>query len=229
VRRRPRCAAAIACVVAGLVLARAAPSAAQEDGIRGADRPVLQLSAGALVRPASSLVDVAVGRFVGDRLELGIRQEIGLTGAGTHDWHLATTPFADLFLAADPKWPLTPFVGVSAGALYDDRRLTGTVGPEAGVALFVSDALFLSVRYQFRWAAERVDGVGHDDHLALLAVGLLLGGDDAELARAEASAARAEEAAAKAERAVDRLEESVGRLERAVDELDRWFKQQLRK
>jgi hypothetical protein len=124
---------------------------------------------------------------------------------------------------------LTPFVGVAAGALYDDRHVTGTVGPEAGVALFVSDALFVSARYQFRWAAERVGGVGHDGHLALLAVGLLFGAEDAELARAEASAARAEDAAAKAELAVERLEEAVDRLEHTVDDFARWYKQQLRK
>ena len=229
-RRRARRAAAIACAVAGLVLARAAQSGAQDDGSRVADRTTLQLSAGALAQPASPVLDVAVARFVGDRVELGVRQEVGFAaGSGPHDWHLATTPFADLFLAADPKWPLTPFVGVAAGALYDDRHVTGTVGPEAGVALFFSDALFVSARYQFRWAAERVGGVGHDSHLALLGVGMLFGTEDAELARAEASAARAEEAAAKAEHAVERLEEAVGRLERAVDEFDRWFKQQLRK
>jgi hypothetical protein len=209
---------------------RVAPCAAQEEGVPVADRTIVQLSAGARVPRAAPVLDVAVGRFVGDRVQLGIRQEVGFaTGSGAHDWHLATTPFADVFLAADPKWLLTPFVGVAAGALYDDRRLTATVGPEAGVAVFLSDDVLVSARYQFRWAAERVGGIGHDSHLAMLGVGFVFGGADEDLARAEASAARAEDAAAKAEAAVTRLEEAVGRLERAVDDFARWYKEQLRK
>ena len=228
--RRPRRAATLAGVVAALVLGGAAHSAAQEDGASVADRTAVQLGAGALVAQPAPVLELAVGSFVGDRLELGVRQEVGFaTGSGPHDWHLATTPFVDLFLAPDPKWVLTPFIGVAAGALYDECRLTATLGPEAGVALFVSRQVFVSARYQFRWAAERVGGVGHDSHLALLGVGLLLGAADEDLARAEASAARAEEAATKAELAVDRLEEAVGRLERAVDEFADWYKAQLRK
>lgn len=229
-RRRPRRAAVLVCVVAGLVLAGAVLAAAQEDGVSVADRTTVQLSAGALAQPASPVLDLAVGHFIGDRVELGVRQEVGFaTGSGPHAWHLATTPFVDLFLAPDPKWLLTPFVGVAGGALYDDRHATAAVGPEAGVAFFVSEQLFVAARYQFRWVAERVGGVGYDSHLALLGVGFTFASADEDLVRAEASAARAEAAAAKAELAVERLEEAVGRLEHAVDDFALWYEQQLRK
>jgi hypothetical protein len=196
-----------------------------------ADRTTAQLGAGALVDPPAAVLELSVGRFVGDLVEIGVRQEGGFaTGSGPDDWHLATTPFVDLHLVPDPKWPLTPFVGLAAGALYDDHRATVTLGPEAGLKLFLGDDLFVAARYQFRWAAEPVGGLGRDDHLLFLGVGFLLGGDTAaELARAEASAARAEQAAAKAEEAVARLERAVDRLERAVDEFERWFEEQLRK
>jgi hypothetical protein len=230
VSRRAAPAALAALVVAGLALGGAARASAQQDAAAVADRTALHLSAGALVPQAAPLVEAGVGRFLGDRVEVGVREEAGFaTGRGPHDWHLATMPFVDVFAAGDPKWLLTPFAGLAGGVIHDDRRATGTLGPEAGVALFLSDTVLLSARYQFRWAAERVGGVPTDGHTALLGVALLLGGDDRELARAEASAARAEEAAARAEQSVDRLEHAVDRLERAVDAYERWFEQQLRK
>ena len=226
----PRLAVLAACALAAAL--SGAPGAARaQDGVGVADRTTVQLSGGALVEPASPVLEVAVGRFVGDLVEIGVRQEGGFaTGSGPRDWHLATTPFLDVHLLRDPKPRLTPFVGVAAGALYDDRGAAATVGPEAGVRLLLGERVFLAARYQFRWASEPVGGVGRDAHLLLLGVGMLLGDDGAvELARAEASAARAEEAAAKAEEAVERLERAVERLERAVDQFAVWFEQQLRK
>jgi hypothetical protein len=217
-----------ALLAAGVVLGDCRRAAAQAEG--AGDRTAVQVSAGALVAQPAPLLDVSVGRFVGDRVELGVRQEVGFaTGAGAHDWHLATMPFVDVLLPDVPDADLTPFVGLGGGVLYDDRHASGTVGPEAGLLLRLPGGLLLSARYQFRWAAQRIGGVGTDDHLALLGVGFLLGAEDEELARAEASAERAEQAAERAEEAVGRLEEAVGRLERAVDEYGRWFEQQLRK
>lgn len=225
---RPASAAAL---LAAAVLVCGPRAARAQDGVGVADRTTVQLSGGALVDPASPVLELAVGRFVGDLVEIGVRQEGGFaTGSGPRDWHLATMPFLDVHLLPDPKANLTPFVGVAAGALYDDRGAAATVGPEAGVRLLLGERAFLAARYQFRWASEPVGGVGRDAHLLFLGVGMLLGEDGAvELVRAEASAARAEEAAAKAEEAVARLEHAVERLERAVDQFAVWFEQQLRK
>jgi hypothetical protein len=221
---------ALAVLAVAAVAGVAAASRARADaGV--ADRTTVQLSGGALVAPAAPLVELSVARFVGELVEIGVRQEGGFaTGPGPHDWHLATTPFLDVHLLPDPKPRLTPFLGVAAGAVYDDRAAAATVGPEAGVRLRIGEHAFVAARYQFRWASQPVGGLGRDEHLLFFGVGFLLGQDSAaELARAEASAARAEEAAAKAEEAVARLERAVTRLERAVDEFAVWFEEQLRK
>jgi hypothetical protein len=214
-----------------LGLARAASGHAFEDATDVADRLALHLGAGAIADPASPLLELGVSRFLGEHVELSLRQDGGFATGRDDRWHLATTLAADLHLLPDPKPAWSPFVGVAGGALYDDRRATGMVGPEAGVVVYLTERVELAARYQFRWAAERVGGLGQDQHAALLTLGLTLGGGDdpEELARIEASAARAEEAAARAEEAVARLEASVARLERAVEQFAIWFEEQLRK
>jgi hypothetical protein len=213
-----------------LVVALVASAHAFEDDTDVAGRVALHLGAGAVADPASPLLEIGISRFVGEQVELSLRQEGGFATGRDDRWHLATTLAADLHLLPDPERAWSPFVGVAGGALYDQHRATGMVGPEAGVVVCLTERIELAARYQFRWAAERVGGLGQDQHAALLSFGLALGGDDpAELARAEASAARAEQAAIKAEEAVARLEASVERLERAVDQFAIWFAEQLRK
>ncbi len=213
----------------------AAPQVARaQDAVGVAGRTTVQLGAGVLADPASPLLEIGVGHFVGDLVEIGVRQEGGFaTGGGPRDWHLATTPFLDVHLFRDPKPRWSPFLGVVAGALYDDRGAAATVGPEAGVRLMLGESAFVAARYQFRWASEDVGGVGRDAHVVLLGVGVLLGtgeaAEAAELARIEAAAARAEEAATRAEESVARLELATERLERAVDEFAVWFEEQLKK
>lgn len=209
----------------------AARARAAEPATDVADRLAVHLGAGASADPASPLLELGVSRFFGEHVELSLRQEGGFATGRDDRWHLATTLAADLHLLPDPKPAWSPFVGVAGGALYDDRRATGMVGPEAGVVVYLTDTIELAARYQFRWAADRVGGLGHDQHAALLSVAFVLddGGRAAELARIEESARRAEEAATKAEEAVARLEASVERLERAVEQFAEWFKEQLRK
>lgn len=228
-RRRTRVGAVSCIVAAALALAPGAATGARADElpeVAVADRTALGLGAAAVFDPASPSFELAAQHFVGPYASLGIRQEGGFTTRG-RGWHLATSAFADLHPLDDPKPLLSPFVGVAGGALYGGGDAAGTVGPEAGVALFLSDAVMLEARYQFRWASERVGGLDREQHLAWLGVRVLLPSGDEDLARAEESAARAEEAAAKAEEAVARLEAAVTRLERAVDVYAAWFEAQL--
>lgn len=234
--RPARARVAIGCAVAAVLCGPPSGSArAEPPEPELAEETTLQLDGGAAFAAGSPVLALGVTHFLGEHLALGLRQEGGFDERRGRDgdrWHLATMPFVQLHLLADPKPRLSPFVGVAAGALYDDRSASVAVGPEAGVALFLTDAVYLQARYQFRWAAEPVGGLGDEQHLAWLGIGVLLDLDftsAADLARAEESAARAEEAATRAEEAVARLEAAVDRLERAVDAFDRWFKEQLRK
>ncbi|MBY0279005.1 hypothetical protein K2Z84_27045 [Candidatus Binatia bacterium] len=194
-----------------------------------ADRTALGLGAAAALDPASPAFEGTGQRFVGPHLAFGLRQEGGFVPGG-RGYHLATSVFGDVHPLADPKPLVSPFVGVAGAALYGGGDAAGAVGPEAGVALFLSDDVLLEARYQFRWASEQVGGLDREQHLAWLGVRFLLPpGADEELAQAEQAATRAEQAALAAEEAVARMEAATERLERAVDAYAAWFEQQLRK
>jgi hypothetical protein len=226
--------ASVAPPACALLLAVLAParSTAQDEGVDAARRVGMELSAGAVVEPAAPVFEASASRFLGDLVRLGVRQEGGVEPSSDDGaWHLATLPFLDLHLASDPKPVVTPFVGLAAGVLYDDRRATAALGPEAGVQVFLGEQWYLTLRWQYRWAGGRVGGLERESHLATLGVGFLLPTpvDTEALRAADEAAARAERAALEAERAVERLEKAVERLERAVDEFAVWFEQQLRK
>ena len=229
-RRRPRVRVVLRLVVAlSLVLAVAAFAQADEPlEVEVEDRTFLGAGAAAVFDPASPSFELAAQHFVGPFVALGVRQEGGFATRG-RGWHLATSAFADWHPLDDPKPLVSPFVGVAGGALYGGGDAAGTVGPEAGVVLFLADTVMLEARWQFRWASERVGGLDREQQLAWLGVRFELPFEDEGLARAEESAARAEEAATKAEEAVARLEAAVGRLERAVDEMAAQFADGLRK
>ncbi|MEW6271444.1 MAG: hypothetical protein AB1689_19355 [Thermodesulfobacteriota bacterium] len=230
--RRSPAAARLAGAAMLLVAALAPAPTPAQDGVEVADRVGVELSAGAAVDPAAPVFDLAASRFLGDRVRLGVRQEGGFAAsAGRDGWHLATLPFVDLHLLPDPKPLASPFVGLAAGALYDDDRVTAALGPEAGVDLFLSEHLYLTLRWQFRWTTGAVGDVGRESHVATLGVGWLFPApvDEQALRTASEAAARAEQAAIEAERAVERLEKAVERLERAVDAFAEWYLEQLRK
>ena len=234
-RRRARV-RAVPLLLAGIVALSGATSVRADEppevavAVRAlADRTVVGGGAAAVFDPASPSFEVAAQRFVGPLVALGVRQEGGLTTRG-RGWHLATSVVADLHPLDDPKPLLSPFVGIAGGALYGGGDAAGTIGPEAGVVLFLSEAVLVEARWQFRWASERVGGLDREQNVAWLGVRFVLPPDvDEDLIRAQQAASRAEEAATKAEEAVARFESAVEKLERAVDAWAAAFEEQLRK
>ncbi|BAM04879.1 hypothetical protein PSMK_27200 [Phycisphaera mikurensis NBRC 102666] len=95
-------------------------------------------------------VDVTLGYYLTDTVEVGVRQNVSV--AGNEDdtsWNGATTGFADYVFDFDA---FRPFVGVSLGYLYgDDTNDTFIGGPEAGVKYYLKDDAFIfgRVNYDF--------------------------------------------------------------------------------
>lgn len=233
-RRRARVRAVL--LLAGIVALAGATSVRADEPPEAAvaaralaDRTVVGGGAAAVFDPASPSFEVAAQRFVGPYVALGVRQEGGFTARG-RGWHLATSAVVDVHPLAAQEPLVSPFVGVAGGALYGSGDAAGTIGPEAGVALFLSDTVLLEARWQFRWASERVGGLDREQNVAWLGVRFALPPDvDEDLIRAQQAATRAEEAATKAEEAVARFESAVEKLERAVDAWAASFEEQLRK
>ena len=93
-------------------------------------------------------IDVSVGYYFTDQLELSVRQNIGYND----DWSAATRLALDYHFSFGQDQPVVPFVGIELGYLYgDDTGDTWAAGPEAGLKFYVNDTTFIfgQVAYQF--------------------------------------------------------------------------------
>jgi hypothetical protein len=95
-------------------------------------------------------VNLGVGYFIADGLELGLRQNLSYASSNDNSsWNGSTRVAIDYHFDLD-RWQ--PFIGANIGYIYgEDTHDTWAAGPEAGVKWFIKDEAFLYaiVEYQF--------------------------------------------------------------------------------
>ncbi len=103
----------------------------------------------------------------------------------TDAWNAQTIPFVNYqFLDLTEDGRFVPFVGAFVGFIWNDRDVTGTVGPNIGAKYYVSPQTFISARYRYEWFFDDFDLGGIDDnrsdgnHVVSLGLGFNWGGDD---------------------------------------------------
>lgn len=109
-------------------------------------------------------LSVEVGKFLTDRVQVGVRQDFSYTSvAGSSQWGARTRIFVDYHFDMDK---LQPFVGASVGVDYgEDVDARGIAGPEVGVKYYVlSDTyIFALAEYQFFFTGdEELENVAED-------------------------------------------------------------------
>jgi hypothetical protein len=124
--------------------------------------------------------DISYGYYLSPGWELGFRQAVdyNFIHHGSDAWQATTTPFLHYnFRVTDV---LVPYLGILGGVVWNDRDVTGTMGPAAGVKLFVSDQTFVNIGYRYGWffnsfeAAK--DNRTHGNHVANIGLGFVWGG-----------------------------------------------------
>jgi hypothetical protein len=144
----------------------------------------LQLNADLFAPQGSSDLSASVaasyGMFITDELEVGIRQ--GYTGIfpsqASSLWIATTTPFIDYhFRGLSDGDTVLPYIGVFLGAVWNDRDITGTLGPNAGVKLFVNNTTFVNFNYRYEWFFDKFRTVGRErtdgNHVGQVGIGFL--------------------------------------------------------
>jgi hypothetical protein len=144
----------------------------------------LQLNANLFAPQGSSDLATSVaasyGIFLSDSLEVGIRQ--GYSGLfpskASSQWVATTTPFVDYhFRGLSEGDTVLPYVGVFLGAVWNDRDITGTLGPNAGVKLFVNSSTFVNFNYRYEWFFDKFRNVGDErtdgNHIGQAGIGFL--------------------------------------------------------
>lgn len=124
--------------------------------------------------------DLSYGYYLSPGWELGFRQALdyNFIHHASDAWQATTTPFLHYNFRLGNV--LIPYLGFSGGVVWNDRDVTGTMGPSAGVKLFVSDQTFVNIGYRYNWffnsfEAAR-DNRTHGNHVANIGLGFVWGG-----------------------------------------------------
>ena len=124
--------------------------------------------------------DLKYGYFLTRGWELGLRQGLNYNfiDGGRDFWTATTTPFLHYNFNFGR---FVPYLGGSIGLLYNDQKVTGVAGPNAGLKLFFDDQTYLSVGYRYEIYFSSLPAIDnnshHGNHVANIGIGFEWGGD----------------------------------------------------
>jgi hypothetical protein len=132
-------------------------------------------------------LDLSYGYYLTPGWELGFRQAVNyiFVDDASDRWTATTTPFLLYnFRITDV---VVPYLGIHGGIVWNDRDVTGTMGPNAGVKLFLSPQTFINLGYRYEWffdslrtaANNRSDG----NHVGNIGIGFVWGGSGGRTTR----------------------------------------------
>jgi hypothetical protein len=86
----------------------------------------------------------AIGYFLTDQFELGVRQSVEYNDIGTTGWAATTALALDFNLPLGDQGQIMPYFGGNVGYTYGDNVTNTWVGgPEAGVKIFLNNSTFI--------------------------------------------------------------------------------------
>jgi len=131
--------------------------------------------------------DLSYGYYFTPGWQLGIRQALNYNFIDDHrDFWLATTaPFVNYnFRVTDI---IVPYLGGFIGLVWNDRDVTGTIGPQAGVKFFVHERTFLNLGYRYEFFFNRIDAIDNNasrgNHVFNVGIGMTWGGASSSKAK----------------------------------------------
>jgi hypothetical protein len=166
-------AAVLASIALGYRPADAAPVAGDSE---------VQISGGLLIRKAPIAI-ISMRILITDTSpgwEVGFRQAVNYSFIhhGSDAWQATTTPFLHYNFSVTNV--LVPYLGIFGGVVWNDRDVTGTMGPAAGVKLFVSDQTFVNIGYRYEWFFNSFEAARdkrtHGNHVVNIGLGFVWGG-----------------------------------------------------
>lgn len=92
-------------------------------------------------------------------------------------WNAVTSPLLNYHFVGDSPLAVNknvvPYLGGFVGAVWNDEDFTGTVGPQAGVKLYVTPSTFVAANYRYEWFFDEVgDANDTQDANHVVTVGL---------------------------------------------------------
>ena len=125
-------------------------------------------------------IDLSYGYYLTPGWQIGFRQALNslFVEDGRDQWSATTSPFFNYHFRVSDI--IFPYLGGFIGAVWNDRDITGTLGPQVGVKFFVHDQTFLNLGYRYEWfwdKFERIDDSSDNgNHVFNFGVGFTWGG-----------------------------------------------------
>jgi hypothetical protein len=125
-------------------------------------------------------IDLSYGYYLTPGWQIGFRQALNslFVEDARDQWSATTSPFFNYHFRVSDI--IFPYLGGFIGAVWNDRDITGTLGPQVGVKFFVHDQTFLNLGYRYEWfwdKFERIDDSSDNgNHVFNIGVGFMWGG-----------------------------------------------------
>jgi hypothetical protein len=131
--------------------------------------------------------DLSYGYYLSPGWEIGLRQSLNYLFRDDNPdaWSATTTPF--LFYNFRVTDVLVPYLGIHGGIVWNDRDVTGTIGPNAGLKLFVSPQTFINIGYRYEWLFNTFRSAANNrdngNHVGNIGIGFVWGGSGTRTTR----------------------------------------------
>jgi opacity protein-like surface antigen len=125
-------------------------------------------------------LDLHYGYYLTPGWEVGLRHGLNYNFIhhGRDSWTNTDTPFLIYNFNFNDKF--IPYLGGDIGIVWNDRDITGTLGPNAGLKIFLADQTFLNLGYRYEWFFHRIEDVpnhtNNGNHVANIGIGFVWGG-----------------------------------------------------
>src|SRR6266480_7540232 len=123
--------------------------------------------------------DVCSSDLLSPGWEIGFRQALdyNFINHAPDAWQATTTPFLHYHFRINNV--LVPYLGMQGGIVWNDRDITGTIGPSAGIKLFVADQTFVNIGYRYEWFFNSFEAARdkrvHGNYVANIGLGFVWG------------------------------------------------------
>jgi len=126
-------------------------------------------------------LDASYGYYLTNVWQIGIGQTLNynIIDNESDTWTASTVPFVNYhFRGLSTNDVFQPFLGVFAGAVYNDEDATGTAGPTVGLKAFLNEKTFLVTKYRYEWFFNEIElgnvtDTSNGNHVVTLGLGFI--------------------------------------------------------
>ena len=125
-------------------------------------------------------LDLSYGYFLSPGWEAGLRQALNINfiDDARDVWTATTAPFLKYNFPLSDN--VVPFAGGFLGLVWNDRDVTGTLGPNVGSKFFFNDQTYLTAAYRYEWFFDSIKTAANSrsqaNHVLNFGIGFVWGG-----------------------------------------------------